>query len=158
MENKVKVGVLAGLLMLAIVFCIQQFTLMNNKFLVFSIFLILILSVIASVQLQKRKLGATANFGSLFSAGFATTATATMISVLGILGLYAAIPSFKERELAEVAQAMANTASSQQIQQHIADVKEHFYTIKSSQYIFPFLMTGALFSAIASFVFSRKTR
>jgi hypothetical protein len=41
---------------------------------------------------------------------------------------------------------------------NIDEANSHFYSIKSSQYLFPLLLSGALFSALASIPIAIKNK
>jgi riboflavin transporter FmnP len=152
-------GLIAGLLCGLIIFIIRQQHLTENKMLGFGIFFTVIMASIASCSQYKTLHASNTNFGKIFGAGFATTATATVITVLMALGLYLVFPNFKTEELTELRNSYINLQIPDgEIEKQINEINNHFYSIKSSQYLFPLFFSGALFTALASLALSKIKR
>jgi Protein of unknown function (DUF4199) len=159
MNTAPKIGIIAGLILSIYIFCIRHFDLTQNKFAGFGIFLIIVLAAIISCQLMDKETNYQAGFAKIFSGGFATTASATFITVSITLLSYALVPSFKQTEIAELKMQYAQKKmDASQIDKQIAETESHFYSIKSSQYLFPLLLSGSLFSLLGSLAISAKNK
>ncbi len=152
-------GLIAGLLSGIFIFVIRQQHFSQNKAMGFAIFLSVIIASVASCAEYAKKNVGIVNFGKIFGAGFATTATATVITVLIAIGLYFIFPQFKTEELTELRNIYINLQTPDaEIEKQIAEINNHFYSIKSSQYLFPLFFSGALFTALASLALTKIKR
>jgi uncharacterized membrane protein len=159
MDIKVKIGILAGVLIGLVSFLIQYFNLIQNRLAGFTLFLIIVFASLTSVLALKKKLGTNASFGKLFAAGFGTTATTTVIAVFLILLTYKIHPSFREREVQEIINnGVKNGSTPTDAIEKAKEIDAHFFTIKSSQYLFPLMVTGAIFSVLGAAASLQKTR
>jgi Protein of unknown function (DUF4199) len=159
MKIGTKIGIITGIILSIYVFCISYFQISQNKFLGFGVFLILIIGVISSCLLFDKETNYSESFGKIFGSGFSTTASSAFITVILTLLSYVIVPSFKTNELAEARKQYEQRGIEPvEIEQQLKATESHFYSIKSSQYLFPLLMVGALFSALASMSIGHKNK
>jgi Protein of unknown function (DUF4199) len=159
MKTGTKIGIITGIILSIYVICISYFQISQNKFVGFGVFFILIIGVISSCLAFDKETNYTESFGKIFGSGFATTASSAFITVVITLLSYIIMPSFKTNELAEVRKQYEKMGTEPlEIEQQLKATESHFYSIKSSQYLFPLLMSGALFSVLASLSIGHKNK
>jgi predicted PurR-regulated permease PerM len=160
MKIGTRIGIYTGVLLSGYIFTIRYFDLTQNKFAFFGIFFIIILGIISSCLLFDKQTNFTNRFNKIFNNGIATTVTATFITVAIILISYIIVPSLKQNELLELKNKLDQDAgiSANQKTEYYQSQADHFYSLKSSQYLFPFLICGALFSTIASIAIAAKNK
>jgi hypothetical protein len=160
MKTGTRIGIVAGILLSTYLLAIRYFGLTQNKGAFFGIFLLIVLSAIISCLQYDKETKYVATFGKIFGSGFSTTTTATFITTAIILCSYLVVPSLKQKELQELQTKLTADTSipENQKKEYYDSQAEHFYSLKSSQYLFPLLISGAIFSALASIAISGKNR
>jgi hypothetical protein len=160
MKTGTRIGIITGTILSIYFFAIRYFNLTQHKFAFFGIFLIIVLGTITSCLLFDKETNFIANFGKIFMSGFSTTTTATFLTTAAILCSYVIIPSLKQTELQELQTKLSADTSipDNQKKEYYDSQANHFYSLKSSQYLFPLLMSGAIFSALASIAISGKNK
>jgi hypothetical protein len=159
MKIGTRIGIVVGIILSVYIFSIRYFQMTQNKFGGFGIFLIIVLGAVSSCLAFDKETNYTSSFGKIFGSGFATTASATFITVAITLLSYALVPSLKTQELNELRQQYESMNKPvEETNKNIDETNSHFYSIKSSQYLFPLLLSGALFSALASMAIAKKNK
>jgi hypothetical protein len=100
-------------------------------------------------------------FGNNFSYGFRIASVVTVIMVIFVVILFKAFPALKDQLLETIiknAGARNGTMDDEAVNQGIKDWDDHFLQRIVTIYIFLHLGTGAVASAIASAVSTRKTK
>jgi ABC-type glycerol-3-phosphate transport system permease component len=157
-------GAITGLILGVGMLIIKLLQLESIKGLEIGIFAIPIIGVISSCMYFAKRNNYQINFGTTFGNGFRTTAMAGLLT-LGITMLsYLVLPNLKTQKLQNTKANWIEQATAMKkdlvvelpnIDKGIAEQSAHFYSLESSRIIFPILVIGALFSALAAFGLSR---
>jgi Protein of unknown function (DUF4199) len=159
MKTGTKIGIVTGIILSMYVFCISYFQVSQNKMTGFGVFFILMIGVLSSCLIFDKETNFKESFAKIFGSGFSTTASSAFITVVITLLSYVLMPSFKTNELAEVRKQYEKLGTEPaEITKQLDATESHFYSIKSSQYLFPLLMSGALFSSLASMAIGYKNK
>jgi uncharacterized membrane protein len=160
MKIGTRIGIVVGIILSVCIFSIRYFQMTQNKFAGFGIFLIIILGAVSSCLAFDKETNYKSNFGKIFGSGFATTTTSILISIIVVLLSYVINPNLKTQEINESKTKMIldDRITKNDLEDQIYNQNKYYYYLKINTYSFQLLLSGALFSALASMAIAKKNK
>jgi hypothetical protein len=160
MKIGTRIGIAAGIILSVYIFSIRYFELTQNKFSICGIFLIIILGAVSSCLAFDKETNYTSSFGKIFGSGFATTTSSILITIIVVLLSSVINPNLKTQEINEIKTKMIldDRITKNDLEDQINNQNKYYYYLKINTYSFPLLLSGALFSALASMAIAKKNK